>query len=319
MTQIISQDELDTLLASITVAEARRRPAPESATVALHDFRHTSRLSPDHLRGLQARLTALTGVLNRTMSLYLNSNAHFYVHSLDVTSYEQYLRNLAATPILGVIAFDSGAPPALWEISAPLAYAALDCMLGGKGEMEEQPSGEATAIERAILRRLFQEILSSWCELWDRLKAVRPQVEAVVTSHAHVNLRAMDERLFTAMLGTTIGETSGMIRLCVPLSVIKRLLRDEREVVSEADLGASPGDLPTAEPMAQMPVPVTACLEPPTMPLSELMQMQPGTVLNLRLSASEPFVVRVGTVDKFRGQGGAANGRLAIQITSSVR
>lgn len=319
MTQIISQGELDTLLASITVADARRRPAPESATAALHDFRHTSRLSPDHMRGLQARLAALTGVLNRTMSLYLSSNVHFYVHSLDVTSYEQYLRNLAATPILGVIAFDSGAPPALWEISAPLAYTALDYMLGGKGRGAEQPAAEATAIERAILRRLFQEVLSSWCELWDRLKTVRPQVEAVVTSHTQVNLRAMDERLFTAMIDTTIGETQGMIRLCVPLSVVKRLLRDERDVVSERDLTAAPETLPTAEPMARMPVQVSACLRPPAVPMSELMQMEPGTVLNLRLSASEPFVVRVGEVDKFRAQGGAANGRLAVQITAPVR
>lgn len=75
---------------------------------------------------------------------------------------------------------------------------------------------------------------------------MRPQVEAVVTSHTQVNLRAMDERLFTAMIGTTIGETQGMIRLCVPLSVVKRLLRDERDVVSERDLTVAPETLPTA-------------------------------------------------------------------------
>jgi flagellar motor switch protein FliM len=319
-TEIITQGELDALLTSIEVAGRRRRPASEAATAALYDFRYASKLSPDHMRMLQARLAILTGALNRTMSLYLNNHAHFHVHSLDVTSYEQYLRNLAANPILGVITLGGGTSMALWEMSAPLAAMALACMLGGNAS--EEQFGEPTPIERAILRRFFQEVLSAWSELWDRLKALRPHVEAVVASAAEIDPRASDERLFSAMLECTIAGTRGMMRLCLPLSVVKRLLRDERETVTAADVEAhadvrNPADhLPTCGPLSATPVVVTACLEPPPLPVSELLQLQPGAVINLRLPANEPFTLNVAAMPKFRARAGTANGRLAVRVVA---
>jgi flagellar motor switch protein FliM len=52
------------------------------------------------------------------------------------------------------------------------------------------------------------------------------------------------------------------------------------------------------------------------LPLSELSQLEPGAVINLRLPAAESFLVRVGEVPKFLARGGSANGRLAVQIVS---
>lgn len=313
MTEIINQQELDTLLSSLEMAERSRRPGSQAATAALYDFRYASKLSPDNMRSLQGRLTALVNVLNRTMSLYLNTDADFRVHSLDVTGYDQYLRNLAVDPILGVISFGTGSPPALWEISAPLAYAALDCMLGGTGRTVQQQAAEATPIEKAILRRLFQEILSAWMELWDRLEILRPQVETVVTSHAKIGV-AGDDRLFSAMLESTMASTRGMIRLCLPLGVVKRLLRDEREAVSATELTPTSPSLPIAEPLADTPVSVRAYLQVPSVPLNELLHLEPGTEINLRLPANEPFHVCIGEVDKFVARAGTANGRTALQL-----
>lgn len=329
-TEIITQDELDSLLASIEVAGRRRRPASEAATAALYDFRHAAKLSPDHMRLLQGRLAALSSALNRTMSLYLNSHAQFRVHSLDVSSYEQYLRNLAARPVLGVVSFDGGTLLALWEMSAPLAATALDCMFGGGGVGDEQ-LGEATPIQRAILRRFFQEVLSAWGELWDRLKALRPHVEAVATSPAGIDLRteaphlrAADERVFSAMLECTIAGTRGMMRVCLPLGIVKRLLRDEHEAVTAGDVEAHASarsladHSPTCEPLSDAPVAVTACLEPSPLPMSELLRLQPGAVISLRLPANEPFTVNVAGVPKFRATAGTANGRLAVRIVASA-
>ena len=89
MTEIIHQQELDTLLSSLEMAERSRRPGSQAATAALYDFRYASKLSPDNMRSLQGRLTALVNVLNRTMSLYLNTDADLREHSLDATGYDQ--------------------------------------------------------------------------------------------------------------------------------------------------------------------------------------------------------------------------------------
>ena len=314
MSTLITQDEVDTLLASIEVADKHRRPHCAAATAALYDFRYAAKLSPDHMRMLQARVVSLASVLNRTMSMYLNNIADFHVHSVDVASYEQYIRNLAANPILGVITFGPSAPPALWEMSSALAYAAMDCMLGGTGDTTVEAGREVTPLERAVLRRLLEEILTAWTELWDRLETLGPRVEEVVSSPGSVDLRAVDERLFCVVLEVTIARTKGMLRLCIPLGAVKRLLREEKETISPVDLDETNEEPPTAGALVETPLVLTAQYHPPDLPLSALLKLQPGEVLDLRLPASEPVSVCLDGVPKFLAQGGVSGGRTAVQL-----
>jgi len=68
---LITQEELDTLSASLAVAKAQRRQHVDTATAALYDFRHPARLSPDEIRVLRGRVVSLASVLSRALSLYL--------------------------------------------------------------------------------------------------------------------------------------------------------------------------------------------------------------------------------------------------------
>lgn len=318
MSGVITQDELDSLLTAIEVAGQRRRPATEAVTAALYDFRYASRLSPDQMRLLQGRVVSLITVLNRTMSLYLNNAIHFEIHSLDVVSYEQYVRNLAVNPVLGVIAFDAGTPPVLWEVPAPLAHVISDCMLGGRGNATADANLEATALECAVLRRLFQEILSAWVELWDRLGALNPRVQDVVSSAGAADLHAVDERVFCMTLEVTLAETQGLLRLSLPLAVVKRLLRDERQVATLSDLREADADASAAAAVSDAPVPVVAYLEPPPLPLGALASLQPGDTLDLRLPADQPLAVSVAGRRKFMAHAGFCNGRVACQVIEMV-
>lgn len=317
--QAITQDELDTLLASIEVAERRQRANVKTATAALHDFRYANKLSPDHMRVMHGRLQALASVLNRTLGMYLNNTVEFRVHSIDIASHEQYIRNLPARPILGVVSYGRGLPQGLWEISGPLAYAALDCMLGGPGNGGEGTEVEPTPLERGVLTRLFQEILSSWTELWDRLQALQPRVEGVVCSATAVDPGPIDERLFFVVLEVTLGHTRGMMRLCIPLTAVKRLLREEKSGNATVIEGSqTPEALTTPGPLGATPVPVRAYLQPPPLPLSQLLELAPGDVLDLRLPVSTPFVVAMAESPKFEAQAGMREGRLAVRLGSRL-
>lgn len=317
MTELIAQEELDALFAAVEVADRHRRPGAEAATAALYDFRYATKLSPDHLRLLHARVNILAGVLERTLSLYLNTTVELRAPSVDVLSSEQYLRNLSDLPLLSVVHFPGGLTSALWEISAGPAYTALDCMLGGSGDRLPPLTAEATPLQRAILRRLFAEILSAWTELWPRLRELEPEVTDVVCSTGAVDLRATEERLFCVALELTVGPTTGQLRLCLPLVVAKRLLREEKNTVRPADLQAQDA-LSGAELLTAAPLPVVAYLEPASLTLRRLLEMQPGDVLDLREPATENFRVSVSGVAKFQAQAGTVGGKVAIQLLTST-
>ncbi|MGE5530503.1 MAG: FliM/FliN family flagellar motor switch protein, partial [Bacteroidota bacterium] len=117
-----------------------------------------------------------------------------------------------------------------------------------------------------------------------------------------------------AMLESRFASARGMIRLCLPLGVVKRLLRDDRETITATELTVSSPSLPIAEPLADTPVSVRAYLQVPAVPLNELLHLEPGSVINLRVPANEPFSVCIGEIDKFVARAGTANGRTALQL-----
>lgn len=308
----------------LAAADRRRQPVAGETATEPYDFRFASKLSPDHMRALQARAEALASALNRTMSLYLNNHAEFAVRLSDVVTYEQYVAELTERPVLGLLTFAAGSGPALWEFSREAAYVAMECMLGGTGgsgddtgtdagEAPSQEVREATPLERAVLRRLFQEILSAWTELWGRLKALGPEVADVSAPGGPTEVPAAEERLLCVTLAVMIGQTAGTMRLCLPLSAVKRLLREEKEAVRVGDL-ERPGEIPVATALIQTPLRVCACLQPPDMTLATLLRMQPGEVLDLRLPASAPFTVSIGDTRKFRGVAGVIGGKVAVRL-----
>ena len=173
-------------------------------------------------------------------------------------------------------------------------------------------------MERAVLSRLFHEILSAWTELWDRLETLNPRVEGVVSSPTAVDLRANDERLFYVVLEVTIARTTGILRLCIPLGAVKKLLREEKETVTAGDLAQPAGELPTAGPLAETPITLSAYIEPPPMRLSTLLDLEPGEVLDLRVPANKPFTMAVSGTPKFEGTAGMAGGRVAVKLAKAL-
>jgi flagellar motor switch protein FliM len=174
-------------------------------------------------------------------------------------------------------------------------------------------SHEVTPLERAVLRRLFQEILSAWVELWGRLRALGPEILEVGVPGEPLETPAAEERLLCVTLEVRVTGTTGTIRLCLPLSAVKRLLREEKEAVRAGDL-QRPGELPAATALVETPLRVAACLEPPAMTLAALLRMQVGEVLDLRVPAAAPFAVYIGETRKFWGAAGVAGGKVAVRL-----
>jgi flagellar motor switch protein FliM len=315
---LITQDELDTLLASIQVAEARQRGRPHGATAALYDFRHASRLSPDQMRALRHRLLALATVLTPTLTAYLGQPAAMTLHSVDLASHEQYLRNLPSHPVLGVVTFGQGASQVLWEMSPSLAHVALDSMLGGSGSPGPDAASDMGPLGRAVLARLFHEILSAWSELWAPLRAVNARVEGVICSPAAGDTRPGTEWLLNVVMGATIAQQRGVLRLCLPLSIVRQLLREEKASRGSVAVPMALPKTPADGPLIETPMRVSVRLEGAEVALSALLRLRPGDVLDLRVPAATPFTVRVGARPRFRAIAGVSSGKVAAKLTDEL-
>jgi flagellar motor switch protein FliM len=309
----LSQRELDTLFQSIEVAQARVGSGQQSAQVTLYDFRQASKLSPDQVRQVQEVLQNLARVLRRTLGLYLNASVWLETRALSQGTGEQYLSNLPDQPITALFELLPHAPKAVWHVDAPLAYAALHCMLGGKpGRCEVVTDREVSPVEATVLRRFFREILDTWALTWTALGQGSPSVREVVGDLAKLDGEVRHEQVVMALIEGNIAGNEGRMWVGLPAGVLQMILRQGEN--REGERRVSPSLLSST---GTTQVALQVVLGTRRMWLSELRSLEEGAILDLGHHTQDPVEVRLAGKRKFAGRTGVQRGRVAIEITGT--
>jgi flagellar motor switch protein FliM len=311
---LISQAELDALFSALhTVASTRGRPGQPLA-VSLFDFRHTAHLSRDHTRLLADVCRSLCRVLGRTISVYLNTEADFQVLSIAGASFEQLVRSFAPTPVVAVFRFSAHSPLAFWELSPPLAFAVVEYMLGAE-EPSPPPNREITPIEAALLRRFYDELLSTWTLTWRQLEGWNLRTQYVTASLARVDTRQVEQNMVQVVFQARVGKVNGSMNLGLPVSPLHILLRPTGPTIKPAVQTTAPW---TAGAASKIKLEVAVQLPSVRLPLAMLRSLRPGTVLPLGLRTDVPLVVRVNHRPKFEAEGGLMDNHYAARLTNPL-
>jgi flagellar motor switch protein FliM len=219
--------------------------------------------------------------------------------------------------VAGIIAFHAGLPPGIWEVPIPVAFAAIDCMLGGRGNAIPEDMRDLTPVQAAVLSRFLNDILSTWAVAWSDLSVISPHIERVVTSNAVAAATGrVDSQTIHMRLSVKIAAAEGVMNVALPITAMQRVLR-------EGHLEGRHGAVPSRERIAKAPLGkhaprfpcgVRVVLRAPKLTLRRLLSLHPGDLIDLQCPADEPFVMIVGDHDKFAATPGVSRGLVAARI-----
>ncbi len=316
---LVTQQELDILAASMEIAQRQAREG-RAAEVALYDFREAAKLSPDQTHELTDRYTVLSKVLSRTISAYLNTSLQVAFEGLDHPSFDQYLRGLPPNPLLVVFQLDPTTAPAVWQIDLPVALSMLTSMLGGGDEAPPPHSPDLTAIEQALLKRLFNEILQTWALTWPAMSNLEPVVNSITTTVANLDISAYGQDIVHATFRFTIGQSSGPGHLALPHVSLQRLLKStETQEATTAQPTSEVWTSAVSQRAKQSTVRLVAEVARVRLPLRKLSAIQPGDVIQLPPGTAHTVTLMVAGTPKFQAQAGELRGHLAARITEPIR
>jgi flagellar motor switch protein FliM len=315
---LVTQQELDILAASMEIAQRQAREG-RAAEVALYDFREAAKLSPDQTHELTDRCTVLSKVLSRTMSAYLNTTLQVAFEGLDHPSFDQYLRGLPPNPLLVVFQLDPTTAPAVWQIDLPVGLSMLTSMLGGGEQAPPPHSPDLTAIEQALLGRLFNEILQTWALTWPAMSNLQPVINRITSTVANLDISAYGQDIVHATFRFSNGKVSGPGHLALPHVSLQRLLKS-------TDTQRSTTELPTSDTWGsivsqrakQSAVRLVAEVAKMRLPLRKLSTIQPGDVIQLPPEIGHTITVTVAGAPKFLAQAGELRGHLAARIIEAI-
>src|SRR5690606_8604395 len=123
-------------------------------------------------------------------------------------------------------------------------------------------------------------------------------------------------------MSTKIGETTGMINLCIPNVVLEPImprLSVHHWFVSQKKNRAPEEIEALQKRVHKAMLPVVVEVGESSMTVQELLNLSGGDVIALNKRTEEDLAVRVGDKLKFYATPGSVRGKLAVQITEILR
>lgn len=326
MADILSQEEINALLASLPTEE----PTVTGSTVdekvkhvKVYDFRHPDKFSKVQLHVLQIIHENLARILGTSFSVQLRASTHFTVVAVEQKTYEEFTRSLPNPTTLMIFRMNEDGGNAVWEMSPTATFLMFDRLLGGSGLYIDEER-ELTEIERTVVHRMAQRMLSAFKDSWHTIVDFNPVLESIESNPEFTQIVSPTEVVIVVTLDITIGDSPASMNICIPYLVLKPISSQlstqvwystgiKQRVASVGDTKAIKANL------SQTYLPVSAELGKARIKIRDFLDLKPGDAIKLDKSTYDELDIKLGNLNKFKGKPGIVHKRLALKITSLIK
>jgi flagellar motor switch protein FliM len=320
VSKILSQEEIDALLSSSSAIEGTpsvRRAEATLADTVIYNFRRPDRVSKDTIRSLHFLHDRFARNLATSLSAYLRTVTDVTIISVEQFSYSEFLMSLPDPTAFYALALQPYDNLGALEINPQVAFTIIDRMLGGSG-LAPAPNRALTEIEQNVIDAVVKLILENLTEVWRPIVDLVFRIQGRETRPQMLQVASPNEGVVLLVFDIKVGETRGMLNLCVPATVIEM-----------AGSGFAQGwrrtqRTPTVldrrrlhENLRRVPMPVMVMLDS-KIQASEVVALAVGDVVGLGQPLKQPVELHVGRRPKFGGRLVLREDRAAVVVDQFI-
>jgi flagellar motor switch protein FliM len=322
MPEILSQQEIDSLLSGIATAEEPKPsgPAQDKQTdkeVVTFDFRLPHRLSKNQLRTFQAVHEGFGESFGSYLVSRLQTTVSVNVISVDQLFYSEYVLSIASPSCLNVFRIVESDAVAILELSPQLVLAMVARLLGGTLEGEKK-ARLITQIEQSIIRGILQRALSDLQRAWKTIADLSFKLERYESEGDFAQIAPTSEIVLVVSLEVTIGDHKYLMNLCFPTFALDEILAR----MNVQHISGMPSVTPHNEwtgiiqqKLESTAVSAICMLGETKLTLHELVDLEPGDVLRTNIPLTGELQLRIGGKTRVWGRPGIFNNRVALKVT----
>lgn len=324
MGDVLSQSEIDNLLAALSSGEVNVEEMKESSEkqVKNYDFARPSKFSKEHLRTLEIIFEHYARLLSTHLPAYLRKNIQVDVMNSEAITYSEFSNALSNPVLLGIVNFAPLEGNIVMELADNLGYTIVDRMLGGGGIPLEK-SREFTEIELIILERVLNTCVNLMIEPWQNVVEIAPRLERIETNNQFAQIISPSEMTAIITMNIRVGNIEGLMNICIPYACVEPVIdklntkywystmkeKDDTGVYQEA----------IEDIISRAKIPIRAILGKSIISVNDFMNIQPGDIIRLDTKIDDELEVYVGNINKFTALPGASSDAYAVRITSVIR
>lgn len=320
MGEVLSQQEIDNLLAALSTGEldANEIQETEEKPVKDYDFKRPVKFSKEHLRTLEIIFEHYGRLLATNLQVYLRKNVQVSVNSSETVTFSEFSNALSSPVILSIVNFAPLSGNIIMELSLNTGYAIIDRMLGGQGTALDKAK-DFSDIEMAILEKILVVCMQLLREPWKNVVEISPVLDRIETNPQFAQIIAPSDMIAIVTLNVKIGDVEGMMNICLPYFTLEDIMDNlntkfwysTMQDASDEDYQEHLESL-----VKRVSVPLRAILGTSSISVNDFMNLQLGDIIRLDSEINNDLTVYVGNIKKFTAVPGSSKEKYAVQVTS---
>ena len=310
MGEVLSQSEIDNLLAALSTGELDVDEMQEKGDKQIknYDFNRPTKFSKEHLRTLEIIYEHYGRLLSTNLSVFLRKTIQINVASSETVTFSEFTNALANPVVLGIVNFQPLNGTIIIEIATNLGFTIIDRMLGGNGQPLER-NRDFTEIEMTIIERMVVMCMTLMRDPWKNVVNINPVLERVETNPQFAQIISPGDMIAIVTLNVKIGDAEGFMNVCLPYFTLESVMDKLNTKYWFSTVQESNEEDYTAyieSMIKRVEVPVKAILGTSTILVNDFMGLQVGDVIRLNIK-------------KFTAVPGASKDAYAVRVTNVIR
>lgn len=323
MGEVLSQSEIDNLLAAMATGEldVDQLQESEEKQVKDYDFRRPTKFSKEHLRTLEIIFEHYSRLISTNLPVYLRKNVQVSVASSETVTFNEFTNALSNPAILGIVSFSPLNGQIIVELATNLGYAMLDRMLGGDGTPLEK-SRDFSEIELTIIQKILIMFTQLLRDPWKNVIDVSPLLQRLETNPQFAQIIAPNDMIAIVTLTMKIGDVEGFMNICLPFFTLEDVMDKLNTKYWFSTMQENHDEnyeeyIETL--IRKVDIPIRAVLGKTVISVSDFMGLQVGDCIRLDSKVEEDMNIYVGNIKKFTALPGTEKDSYAVRITSVIK
>lgn len=323
MGEVLSQSEIDNLLAALTTGELDMDQMQETSEkqVKDYDFKRPAKFSKEHLRTLEIIYEHYGRLISTNLPLYLRKSVQTTVASSETVTFSEFSNALSNPVILGIIDFKPLNGNVIIELSPNLGFAMIDRMLGGPGVPLDK-NRDFSEIEMTIIEKIMIICMQLMKEPWHNVVDINPIMERIETNAQFAQVIAPSDMIAIVTMNIRVGDTEGFMNICLPYFTLEEVMDKLNtkywfSTMQKEDTTDYQEYIESL--VKRVDVPVKAVLGRSVVSVNEFIGLQPGDVIRLDKTVDSELDIYVGNMKKFTALPGSSKDKYAVRVTTVVR
>lgn len=324
-TQVLSQQEIDSLLAAVQSGEidSTELEEAEKPKVKAYDFKRPVRLSKEYISTLTMIFEEFAKIAGNLLSTQVRNNISLQLASIEQVSFDEFVHSVPRFTWLNVFRSEPLEGVHLVELNPQITLQIIELLCGSTDIIEGKDYEDKesfTEIELAILEEVSLSLRRAFKSAWAEVIDLDTQLDSMETNPQMLQSMSPNEPVVLTTFTVSLFGQQTFMNLCIPYIFFEKIL-DKLSFKNwfNTEKGNTQLDSEQIEQNLQ-PVSVNTevLLGQTKMTLDNFLHLEVGDIIQLDGKTSQPLVMSIEKLPHYLVKPGLRGSNLAVEVLENI-